>query len=119
MHDDSDDFPERPPASIIEALKRYDRDQKMTIEELQRDNRMLKLDVERLRDEVLAAAPTNTYRFQVISSGVVLGEYEGRTIHEAHDALARDAGYEGVSDMARRLGTTESNLRVDLSVRAL
>lgn len=31
--------------------------------------------------------PTNTYRFQQISTGLYLGDFEGKTIYEAHLAL--------------------------------
>lgn len=59
-----------------------------------------------------------TYTITNKTSSADLGSYDAADADEAHDMLARDAGYEGVTDMAKRLGRTWESLRAELEIRA-
>lgn len=50
------------------------------------------------------------------SSGLCIGDYQGRDADEAIDAMARDAGYDSQADAAAVLGTTVERLNRDLLV---
>lgn len=50
------------------------------------------------------------------SSGLCIGDYQGRNADDAIDAMARDAGYDSQAHAAATLGTTVAALRADLIV---
>lgn len=50
------------------------------------------------------------------SSGLCIGDYQGRDADDAIDAMARDAGYDSQADAAAVLGTTVERLNRNLIV---
>ena len=57
---------------------------------------------------------TTTRRYSITNpvSGAELGSYEGRTEHEALEAMARDAGYSSAAEAADVAGTEAGELIV-------
>ncbi len=66
----------------------------------------------------MTIARVHTYRF-TSKAGANLGDYEGTSPDEAHDALARDAGYRNAQDLAKALGRPVEDLRAGLIIEQL
>lgn len=57
-----------------------------------------------------------SYEISGRATGHILGTYEGETVEEALDAMARDAGYRSYAAMADTLGQTVEQARADVRV---
>jgi hypothetical protein len=58
----------------------------------------------------------NIYTITSRTSGQCLGTYSGHTPAEAHEAMAQDAGYSSLADMADRLATTAAALLAEVNI---
>lgn len=59
---------------------------------------------------------TIRFHFTSRTSGQYLGAYSGLTVEQAHNALCREAGYDGAKAAAKSLKTTVEAMLADLHV---